>query len=255
MEVKSQSSMGSGNTLGQLVAYGGMETLRFCQLESAINALPAHNVLKCLDHHLFYGGHASANADWPIFSETIPNNTTVKDDVTNVHEFKGDGVTIGSNDNAAAVNGGLLDMVGTDSDGFSPEELLDDCRLAQHATNGFSFALISPWRKLLHIFNDKMVISRKQDGILYMAGMNVATNPGTIVEQQMTDPLVTHLFNALDQGYPVLPGESVGSFQRSITDLGMGSSLQTSTTPILIGNVLKGFVMGLSIKTSHEKKK
>lgn len=254
MTLKSQSSSSNSPTLGQLVAYGDMETLRFGQLESAIKSLPAVNVLHCLDHHTIFGGPASANAAGPIVSVTIPNNTPVKDDGTKVPEFKGDGVNIGSNDNAAAVTGGTLDMVGAVQTGLEIQ-MFDDCHLAQHATNGFSFALISPFRKLLHIYNDKMVISRKENGTLIVQGMYVTPNPGTIVEQQMTDPLVTYLFNALDQGYPDLPGESVGLFKRSITDLGQESTLLTSAIPISRGKVLKGYVIGLSVINPYDNPK
>jgi hypothetical protein len=147
-------------------------------------------------------------------------------------------------------------MEGTDTD-VSGTLKLEDCLLAQHATNGFSFALFGPLGQLLHYYNEKMFVTRKQDGKLFMVGMKDPLNSAPTEETPLTDPLVTYLFTALDQGKNILPhGSNVpGQFQRSSYDLGHDNTLQTSTTQITQGSVLKGYVMGLSTKTSQVKKK
>jgi len=234
MTVKSQSSIGSSYTFGQLITYGDPDTIRFDQLESAINALPAASVLQCLNHHTLFGG--PANVVWPTTGS----------------------VNIGSNGNTAPVTGSLFPnpKEGTDTVVSGTLER-EDCLLAQHAKNGFSFALFNPFGQLLHYYNEKMFVTRKQDGKLFMVGMKDPLNPAPTEETPLTDPLVTYLFTALDQGKNILPyGSNVpGQFQRSSYDLGEESTLQTSYTPIIQGSVLKGHIMGLSIKNPHDKKK
>jgi hypothetical protein len=130
------------------------------------------------------------------------------------------------------------------------EELLDDCLLAQYATNGIMFAFFGTWGQLLHLYKDKMFVSRKEDGTLKLTGMKDPANLGSIEEVQLTDPLVKYIFTALDQRKHILPAVSnaPGTFQRSTHDLGGDYTLQTSTTQINQGSVLRGFVMGLSIR-------
>jgi len=226
MTVKSQSSIGSSYTFGQLITYGGQETSGFDQLEANINLLPALNVLQCLNHHTLFGG--PANVVWPTGS-----------------------VTIGSNGNTAPVTCGPLAMEGTDTDGLGMDAI-DDCLLAQHATNGFSFALFDSFGKLQHIYSNKMVVSRGKDGPLVTIGMIKPFDPCSIETNPLTDTLLTYLFNAFEIAGPTLRqalyGESRGGLTRSKIDLGDGKTLITIGSRVMSGTTYNGSLLGFTVK-------
>jgi len=124
-------------------------------------------------------------------------------------------------------------------------QAIDDCVFAQHANNGFMFALFDPFGKLLHLYNEKMFITRK-NGVLMIIGMT--GSEGSIKEVPLNDPFLKFIFIALENGKIILPQESnTGKFKRSMYNLGGNKSLLTSTIGINAkGLLMNGYVMGLS---------